>query len=193
MSQQPWPVAPQTPPPVPPRSRTGLWVTIAVVAALVLGGGATALVLTSGVDRSGDAQPTSRLARAAAERDAVLDAAGKGATTLNTLDYRDVEAGFDEWESVSTGSLLDEIKNGREKNTEALENAKSKTEAKVLSSAVSEVDGKAGTATVLVAMHVEISTPDKAATEKVLRERLRLQRTGKDWKVAEITQIQPGS
>lgn len=192
MSRQPgW----QPAPPAPPRRRTGLWVTIAVVVAVVLAGGATALILTSGVERSGDdagQRPTTRLDRAAAERDAVLGAAEKSATTLNTLDYRDVSDGIDKWESVSTGTLLAEIKRSRDASTTAIEDAKSASEAETLTSAVSDLDSDAGTATVLVAVRATVTAADADPTEKFLRMSLELQRTGDGWKASAIGQVPVG-
>jgi Mce-associated membrane protein len=122
-------------------------------------------------------------------RDAALDAGGKGAVVLNTLDYRKVDAGLDEWARITTGSLHDQVVNARAQSKEAITNARSVSEAELLSSAVEDVNEQAGTATVLVALKISVSTSSAAPTEKYLRLKCTLLRTRQDWKLTDLGQV----
>jgi predicted DNA binding protein len=122
-------------------------------------------------------------------RDAALDAGGKGAVVMNTLDYRNVDAGMDAWERVTTGDLHDEVVNGRAQSKKAITDAKSVTEAKLLSAAVEDVNAQAGTATVLVSVKVNVSVGAVAPTDKYMRLQCTLLRTGQDWKLNGIEQV----
>jgi Mce-associated membrane protein len=122
-------------------------------------------------------------------RDQALQAGRKGVVTMNTLDYREIDAGLDEWERITTGDLHDEVVNGRAQSKQAITNARSVTEAKVLSSAVQDVNAQAGTAIVLVALKVDISTAGADPTSKYMRMKTTLQRTDQGWKLAGIGQV----
>jgi len=122
-------------------------------------------------------------------RDAALDAGGKGAVVMNTLDYRKVDAGMDAWERVTTGDLHDQVVSGREQSKEAITNAKTVTEAKLLSAAVENVDAQAGTATVLVSVKLSVTTGSAAPVDKYMRMSCTLARTGQDWKLNGIGQV----
>lgn len=102
-------------------------------------------------------------------RDEALEAGRAAVVVMNTLDYRDVDAGLDKWVEITTGSLHDEVVAGRAQSRQAIENARSVTKAKAASSAVKEVDERAGTATVLVALQVDVSTGGAAPTTKYMR------------------------
>lgn len=122
-------------------------------------------------------------------RDAALDAGGKGAVVMNTLDYRTVDAGMDAWERITTGDLHDQIVNGRTQSKQAITDAKSVTEAKLLSAAVEDVNEQAGTATVLVSMKVNVTVGSAAPIDKYMRLKCTLLRTGQDWKLNGIGQV----
>lgn len=179
-------------PPPPPQSsgssRTTLWVIIAVVAALVVGGGLTTVLLTSEVSRSGKTA-NSALDRFAAERDTVLRDAEKAGITLNTIDYRHVDADLDKWASVSTGALHEEITRSRKQSKDAIVEAKSATEAEVLSSAVSELNRDSGKATVLAAMLVHVRAGDAQPSEKRMRIEISMARTKIGWRADGIAQV----
>lgn len=165
---------------------------IAVVAALVIAGGLAALLLTSGVSRSGDdsgGTGNSALDRFAAERDTVLRDAEKAGITLNTIDYRHVDADLDKWASVSTGALHEEITRSRKQSKDAIVEAKSATEAEVLSSAVSELNRDSGKATVLAAMLVHVRAGDAQPSEKRMRIEISMARTKIGWRADGIAQV----
>jgi Mce-associated membrane protein len=122
-------------------------------------------------------------------RDEALDAARTGVVAMNTLDYRTVDDGLREWERATTGSLHDEIVNSRAQTRQAIANARSVTKAAVLSAAVKAVDDRAGTATVLVALRVNVTLGDAAPTEKFVRIQSTLQRTDQGWKLDSIGQV----
>lgn len=122
-------------------------------------------------------------------RDEALDAARSGVVTMNTLDYRTVDDGLRAWERASTGALHDEVVNGRAQSRQAIVNARSVTKASVLSAAVKAVDERAGTATVLVALRVNITLGDAAPTEKFMRIQSTLLRTDQGWKLDSIGQV----
>jgi Mce-associated membrane protein len=90
----------------------------------------------------------------AAQREAVLVDARQAAINLNTLDHRNVAAGLDLWEQTSTGMLLDEFRANRAEYEQLLTQARRVTVATVQDAAVAELDARAGTARVLVALDV---------------------------------------
>jgi Mce-associated membrane protein len=122
-------------------------------------------------------------------RDAALDAGGKGAVVMNSLDYRKFDAGMDAWERVTTGDLHDQVVDGRKQAKEAITNAKSVAEAKLLSAAVEDVNAQAGTATVLVSVKVTVTAGSAAPVDKYMRMTCTLVRTGQDWKLNSIGQV----
>ncbi|MFL6118300.1 hypothetical protein [Actinophytocola sp.] len=126
-------------------------------------------------------------------RDAALTAGREAITILNTLDYRTLDADLDEWERVTTGALHDEIVTGRAQSENAVTEAKSVTKPAVLAAAVAEVDEQAGTATVLVALRINVATTGAAPTDRYMRLKGTLSRTGEDWKLDSIGQVAYGS
>jgi Mce-associated membrane protein len=127
--------------------------------------------------------------KVATARDAALDAGGKAAVGMNTLDYREVDAGLDAWERLTTGDLHDQVVNGREQSKQAITNAKSVTEAKLLSAAVEDVNEQAGTATVLVAVKVNVTVGSAAPADRFMRLKCTLLRTEQGWRLNGIEQV----
>lgn len=188
----------------PARRRFGPLLVAALVLVLVAAGflvwSVVGLVSAGAdVDRAGDklAAANERLDDARHDddlefdtaRDEALRAARTGVATMNTLDYREVDADLGEWEQVSTGALHDEIVDARTRSRQTIVDAKSVTKATVLSSAVKAVDARAGTATVLVAVRVNVSTGTTAPADKYLRFQSTLLRTEQGWKLDSIGQV----
>lgn len=122
-------------------------------------------------------------------RDEAHEAARTAVVTMNTLDYREADAGLDAWEAASTGELHDEIVRTRAESRRAIVDAKSVTKATVLSSAVEAVDDRAGTATVLAAVRVTVSTAGNEPTDKYQRLQCTLLRTEQGWKLDSLGQV----
>jgi Mce-associated membrane protein len=122
-------------------------------------------------------------------RDEALEAGRSGAVTMNTLDYRDIDADLAEWARVTTGALHDQVVDGRAQSRKSVVDARSVTEATALSSAVEEVDEQAGTATVLVAVRVDVTLGDEEPSERFVRLEVTLLRTEDGWKLDGIGQV----
>lgn len=122
-------------------------------------------------------------------RDQVLKAGREAVVVMNTIDYRDVDAGFDAWERVTTGELHDEIVSGRERYRQAITNARSVTTATPLSIAVKAVDERAGTASVITALLVNVTVGDNVPTDKYMRLAGTLLRTEQGWKLDTIGEV----
>jgi Mce-associated membrane protein len=115
--------------------------------------------------------------------------------TMNTLDYKTVDQGLKDWESATTGALHDEVVKGKVSSRDAIVAAESVTKATVLSSAVSELDDRAGQASILVALKVNVRVKGQEPADKFMRLAGKLQRTADGWKLYEIGQVpylQPG-
>ncbi len=128
-------------------------------------------------------------------RDEVNRIGQAAVVTMNTLDYRTVDQGLKDWETATTGKLHDEVRRGRSSSRDAIVQAESVTKATVLSSAVSELDDRAGQASVLVALKVNVTVKGQEPKDKFMRLVGKLQRTGDGWKLYEIGQVpylQPG-
>ncbi len=128
-------------------------------------------------------------------RDEVNRVGQAAIVTMNTLDYKTVDQGLKDWESATTGDLHNEVVKGQKSSRDAIVSAQSVTKATVLSSAVSELDDRAGQASVLVALKVNVTVKGQQPTDKFMRLAGKLQRTADGWKLYEIGQVpylQPG-
>jgi Mce-associated membrane protein len=175
----------------PPKSRTNLFAVLAIALVLVAGGVVAIIVSTSGDDdTAGQSTPTASgpQATAAAERDAAIADGTKAAEVFTTIDYTTVEKDLDRWESVSTGDLLTEVRNDRAQSAEAIENAKSQTKGTVRDAALAEFDPAKGTARLLAAIKVDVTTGGQHST-KNQRQSLTLEKTKDGWKASAITTV----
>ena len=122
-------------------------------------------------------------------RDEVLRTAGQAIQNLNTLDYRTAESGIDLWIQSTTGTLHDQLNQGRQNFLTQIRKAKTTTTAKILDGAVTELDDRAGKASVIVAIELTVTPATGRPTTK--RERLagQLTRTGSTWKLSSIGQV----
>ncbi|MEV7627923.1 hypothetical protein [Actinoplanes sp. NPDC089786] len=122
-------------------------------------------------------------------RDEVLRSAEQAIQNLNTLDYRTAESGVDLWAESTTGALHDQLSQGRQNFLTQIKKAKTVTTAKILDGAVTELDDRAGKASVIVAIELTVTPATGRATTK--RERLagQLTRTGTIWKLSSIGQV----
>jgi Mce-associated membrane protein len=128
-------------------------------------------------------------------RDEVNRVGQAAVVTMNTLDYKTVDQGLKDWENATTGGLHDEVVRGKKDSRDAIVAAQSVTKATVLSSAVSELDDRAGQASIMVALKVNVTVKGQQPTDKFMRLAGKLQRTADGWKLYEIGQVpylQPG-
>ena len=128
-------------------------------------------------------------------RDEVNRVGVAAVVTMNTLDYKKVDDGLKDWESATTGALHDEVVKGKKTSRDAIVAAQSVTKATPLSSAVSELDDRAGQASILVALKVHVTVKGEEPTDKYMRLAAKLQRTDDGWKLYEIGRVaylQPG-
>jgi Mce-associated membrane protein len=155
-------------------------VVLAAVAALFLGGRWVLALGDEGLEL-------------AAQREAALVDARQAAINLNTLDYRNVAPGLDLWEQTSTGTLLDEFRANRAEYEQVVTQARRVTVATVPDAAVAELDVRAGTARVLVAVDVEVRPDGQAPV--VTRQRLELEmtRTDQGWKASRVAPVRTPS
>jgi Mce-associated membrane protein len=123
-------------------------------------------------------------------RDLVLATASDQIKTLNTVDYRRAEDDLTTWQRITTGNLLTQLTNQHDSDVNTTRAQKTVSTAKVLDAAVSTVDIRAGTATVLVA--VEVTVTQNGGQPSVRRSRVDavLSRTDDGWKTGAVQVIE---
>ncbi len=127
---------------------------------------------------------------AASDRDAVLVAAKQHIATLNTLDYRKVDAGLKAWTSVTTGTLKDQFSSISADDRKLLADQKKISTGKVVDAAVLEVDGSS--ARVIASVEVEVRDgKDLSKDPTIKRNRFSadLTRSGGTWKLDTLQQV----
>lgn len=153
----------------------------------------TAAVLAAVTGRSWYAAAHDDSAAYAKERDRALAAGRQAVLNLNTLDHRDVEDGLDTWLDSTTGDLLKQLTDGRAEFEKQIRQAKTVTTAKVLSGAVTELDDRAGRASVMVALRITVTAAKGKPTPKDSRMLAELTRTPKGWKLSALGQAPVGA
>jgi Mce-associated membrane protein len=129
----------------------------------------------------------------AAERDRVLAAADQAIVNLNTLDYRRIDAGLKVWQDSATAELYDEIAKGGSRLRTEVEKAKTTSSARILESALTELDTRAGKAAVIAAVRVTITGAGGQPADGTRRFAGRLTRTSAGWKLSALGQAPTGT
>jgi Mce-associated membrane protein len=109
--------------------------------------------------------------------------------TVNTADYRHPSDALTNWLDVSAGALHSQFSQSRTTVVKVLAEAKMTTKAAVLDAAVTAVNLRKGTATVIASVNVT-RTPAKGAVSTVRnRFRASMTRTGGGWKLANLAVV----
>jgi Mce-associated membrane protein len=122
-------------------------------------------------------------------RDHALQAGEQAVQNFNTLDYRHVSQGISLWLQSSTGSLRSQVLRGRAQFEQQVRQAKTITTARVLDGAVTALNTRAGTATVIVALQVTVIPASGSPVIKQNRLEAGLTRTSSGWKLSAIGQV----
>lgn len=170
---------------VAPRPR---WPRPLLLGAIALVVAAAAVAVWFGVSwaRAGNDSTVDR----AKARDEVARIASSAIVTFHTLDFHNPDENLNNWEAASAGPLHDEVVGRRASSKQAIEAAKTVAKPTVLSLAVTDLNEFDGTATVIAAVKVDVSTEgQQGQTPKFLRIKGSLQRTGSGWKLSGIGQV----
>jgi Mce-associated membrane protein len=122
-------------------------------------------------------------------RDAVLQQARQDIVVLNTMDYRNVDAGLKRWADASTGTLHNQVVRATSVEKQHLTQAKSIATAVVVAAAITSLDVADGSASVIASVDVTVKHTD--GKSNVNRERLKgeMTRVGSVWKVSSLAQV----
>lgn len=130
---------------------------------------------------------------AAGSRDAALRSGEQAILNFNTLDYRHVTAGLNLWEQSSTGALHAEVLAGRPVFERQIRQAQTVTTARILDGALTALNLRAGTASIIVAIQITVTPPHGAAAVKLSRLAGSLTRTAAGWKLSALGQVPVGA
>jgi Mce-associated membrane protein len=130
---------------------------------------------------------------AAQLRDQVLQEGEQAVQNFNTLDYRKVAAGLALWEQSSTGPLHAEIIAGHSQFTTQIEATKTVTTARILDGALTALNTKAGTASIMVAVQITVAPASGSPVTKQSRLLGTLTRTSSGWKLSALGQVPVGA
>jgi Mce-associated membrane protein len=134
-----------------------------------------------------------RTASQAQERDQALQAGEQAVLNFNTLDYRRVGSGLNLWEQSSTGVLHDEVVASRPAFARQIRQAQTITTARILDAALTTVNLRAGTASIIVALQITVAPAHGAAAVKYSRLAGNLTLTPHGWKLSALGQVPVGA
>ncbi|MFI9628484.1 hypothetical protein [Streptomyces sp. NPDC052042] len=126
-------------------------------------------------------------------RDDALAAGEQAVQNMNTLDHRKLEQGLDGWEDSTTGDLHSQLVDGRSGFEKQIRAARTVSTAKVLSGALTELDERAGKASVMVALRITVTAPKTPPAVKESRMLGELTRTPEGWKLSALGQAPVGN
>jgi Mce-associated membrane protein len=126
-------------------------------------------------------------------RDQVLQAGEQAVQNFNTLDYRKVAAGLALWEQSSTGPLHTEISKGRAQFEQQIQQTKTITTARILDGALTALNPRAGTASIMVAVQITVTPANGSPVIKQSRLIGTLAKTASGWKLSQLGQVPVGA
>ena len=125
----------------------------------------------------------------AQSRDQALRAGEQAVLNFNTLDYRAVARGISLWEQSSTGALRQQIVVSQSAFERQIRQAKTVTAARLLEAALTSLNTRAGTATIIVALQITVSPASGVASTKQTRLEGQLIKTSSGWKLSALSQV----
>ncbi|MDT7785544.1 MAG: Mce-associated rane protein [Pseudonocardiales bacterium] len=128
----------------------------------------------------------------AATRDDALRSGQVGISNFLTLDYKKVDEDLQRWLNSSTGELRAEIDKDKDSRKKQLVDAKSVTTSKVLDSAITELDDRAGTASMIAVVESTVTPADGQKVTKINRYLTKLTRTEDGWKLSQLGPLRAG-
>jgi Mce-associated membrane protein len=153
--------------------------TALVAAAAIFAGYALVTWMSAGND------DTAHFAKA---RDAVLLDARQDIVVLNQLDYHNIDGGLKRWLDATTGDLHAQLANVSPADRKDISTAKKVSSGKVIDAAVTELDNRAGTATVIATVETTVS-PSNGAPPKRNRFKASMARVAGSWKLSALDQV----
>jgi Mce-associated membrane protein len=126
-------------------------------------------------------------------RDQALQAGEQAVQNFNTLDYRKVAAGLALWEQSSTGPLHTEISNGRAQFEQQIQQTKTTTTARILDGALTALNLRAGTASMIAAVQITVTPAKGSPVTKQSRLVGTLAKTASGWKLSQLGQVPVGA
>jgi Mce-associated membrane protein len=126
-------------------------------------------------------------------RDQVLQAGEQAVQNFNTLDYRNVAAGLALWEQSSTGPLHMEISSGRTQFERQIKQTKTITTARILDGALTALNPRAGTASIIAAVQITVTPASGSPVTKQSRLAGTLTKTSSGWKLSQLGQVPVGA
>lgn len=170
------------------RSRSARLPVIALTAsvALVVAAATVAIVFGAGWFKAANDDSLAY----STSRDEVARVAQAAIVTMNTLDYRRIDEGLANWAEATTGPLHDQIASLPADRKKQLADAKPVTSATIMSSAVKELDDRAGKATVIAAVKRTVQTADGKPQRSYSPMQASLTRTKDGWKLESLDPVQ---
>jgi Mce-associated membrane protein len=126
-------------------------------------------------------------------RDRVLQAGEQAVQNFNTLDYRKVAQGLALWEQSSTGTLHNEIVAGHAQFARDIQQTKTVTTARILDGALTSLNVRAHTASIIVAVQITVTPAKGAPTVKQSRLAGQLTQTPAGWKLSALGEVPVGA
>lgn len=191
-----------TTPEEPSESRERVWVAAGALVGVVVAG--VVLAVTVLLSSKSSPAPTEYTpgssststsggpaTKTAAIRDESLKAAESAVVVVNTLDYKALDQGLDQWESVAASPLLDDLKAKRGEASTAATKAKSSSTAKLLAAAVATIAADGNSTDVLASVEVTTTEPKGGPAVRQLRFKLTMSATPQGWKLSAVTPVEP--
>ncbi|GAB3487990.1 hypothetical protein [Amycolatopsis cihanbeyliensis] len=125
-------------------------------------------------------------------RDEVLRVGEQGVTNLTTMDHTRFEEGMSRWRDSATGALRDSLVQDAQRTRERITGAKTSTRGKVVDAAVTELDQRAGAATVIAAAEITVTREGAEPAVRRNRFRVELSRTDDGWKLSALSAVGVG-
>lgn len=125
-------------------------------------------------------------------RDRVLEEGEQAVQNFNTLDYRHVSQGLALWLSSSAGALHTEVAQGRTEFAQQVGKSRTITTARVLDGALTRLNARAGTASLIVALQLTVTPAAGSPVVKLNRLQATLARTASGWLLTSIGQVPAG-
>jgi Mce-associated membrane protein len=122
-------------------------------------------------------------------RDQVLLAARQDIVVLNSLDYRDIDAGLARWRDASTGALKTSFDHVTAAARKRIADAKAVTTARIVEAAVVSIDPTDGQARVIAGVELTVTPVSGKAVVKRERQQADLSRVGDGWKISGLQQV----